>query len=359
MPLLTEKELSFFNKLINLNQIEMLKVMSSFLKKRYKDVRVSDKYIYAVGDIPIALVAHLDTVSDTYEGETFKYGGKDYPKPRKNATLYYDQWKEVIASNENAGFDDRAGVYAIIKLINAGLRPSVILTTDEEIGGIGAKKFVSDFKEPLSELNYIIQLDRRGVNDCVFYDLNHPEFEKYIESYGFRTNIGSFSDISTICPAWKVAGVNLSIGYEEEHTEKEILIVGAWLATIEKVKTMLTTVDDVQWIYIKRSYVDSLYKYSYYNYGPGYDDDYWGDYYEEEAYSGGVKHCKHCDLEFDIFDMQPLMNDDGKIDYYCFDCLGHLEECANCGTFFYQKKKGHKYCDTCAKEMKKFWKKKK
>ena len=101
---------------------------------------------------------------------------------------------------------------------------------------IGAKK--GREAEAITDLNYIIQLDRRGSNDCVFYECNNPEFVEYVEAFGFVTAHGTFSDISTICPSWGIAGVNLSIGYIDEHSYSEILYVGNMLATIGKVEKM-------------------------------------------------------------------------------------------------------------------------
>jgi hypothetical protein len=69
------------------------------------------------------------------------------------------------------------------------------------------------------------------------------KFEDYITSFGFEMKSGTSSDICKICPKWEIAGVNLSIGYELEHTEFETLNVDALLSTVSRVKEML---DDVQ-----------------------------------------------------------------------------------------------------------------
>lgn len=42
----------------------------------------------------------------------------------------------------------------------------VLLCEDEEVGCIGAKKFTSGSLRP--QVNYIVELDRRGSNDAVF-----------------------------------------------------------------------------------------------------------------------------------------------------------------------------------------------
>lgn len=178
--------------------------MERFLCQKYENVIITKDYIVAIGEIPIALVAHLDTV---------------YKTPVSN--LYYDRQKCIMWSPEGLGADDRAGVFAIIKILHEGLRPTIIFTTDEEQGGRGAT--VLGTQNCPTKLKYMIELDRRGESDCVFYDCYNPEFVKYIESFGFKEAYGSFSDISFLMPPWKVCGVNLSIGYEEEHSYIEQL----------------------------------------------------------------------------------------------------------------------------------------
>lgn len=197
--------------------------MRKFLKDNGYKIKSTKKYIIAEGDIPICLVAHLDTV------------GKNPPKH-----IFYDNTQHVMWSPELLGADDRAGVYAIIDIINDGYRPHVIFTTDEEQGALGAQAVVTRYPDcPLENLKAIFQLDRRGQNDCVFYDCDNPDFENYVESFGFKTAYGSFSDISVLAPSWKVAAANLSIGYFNEHSETEHLFCDYMEETIGKVKKIL------------------------------------------------------------------------------------------------------------------------
>ena len=205
-----------------MTQEALRKSLVNVLKKHYTNVITTKEYVMAQGETPIALVAHLDTV--------FPYGKRK---------IYYDREAQVIWSPNGLGADDRAGVFAILLIIQHGFRPTVIFTTDEELGCLGADKLVLDYPEPLWPINYIVQLDRQGANDCVFYNCNNPKFEKYIEEFGFVSDFGSFSDISAICPAWGIAGVNLSIGYINEHTLQETLHVKFWKRTIKQVEKML------------------------------------------------------------------------------------------------------------------------
>lgn len=121
MKVLTEREYGLFERLVAMSQQELHKTLGVYLKSKYSNVIIEKEYIVAVGDIPIALVAHLDTV--------FGSGVAD---------LYYDQRKGMMWSPQGLGADDRAGLFAILQIVQSGLRPSVILTTDEERGGLGA-----------------------------------------------------------------------------------------------------------------------------------------------------------------------------------------------------------------------------
>lgn len=104
---------------------------------------------------------------------------------------------------------------------------------------------IEKLKSSLSGCKAIFQLDRRGSEDCVFYDCDNPDFVKYIESFGFVEAYGTFSDISVIAPEWEVAAVNLSVGYYNEHTNHEYLRLDELETTIERVEKMLAAADDM------------------------------------------------------------------------------------------------------------------
>ena len=276
---------------------------------------MTDNYVYAVGDIPIALVAHMDTV---------------FPKPPKD--IYYDREKNVMWSPTGLGADDRAGIFGIIKIINDGFRPSIIFCADEEKGALGAEKFVKDFVLPLSPINFIIELDRRGSNDCVFYDCANDDFITYIEQFGFLESFGSFSDISEICPGWGIAGVNLSIGYEDEHSISEILKVSAMLDTIKKVEHILSLGEWPSFKYVYKPY-------SYYSW-PIHptedDDDPWGyKDLESQFWNDQYHSCSHCGIPLHNYELIPALNKQGVMEFYCPDCCtDYVEWCYGCSESF-------------------------
>lgn len=303
MKTFKNSELKTFEQLASLKQSSLKKVLASFLKKHYPKVIHTKEYIFAEGDIPIALVAHMDTV--------FKAPPEE---------IFFDPVKNVMWSPDALGADDRAGIFAIVQIIRSGLKPHVIFTTDEEIGGLGASK-LAELDCPFSDLKYVIELDRRGSNDCVFYDCENPKFTEYVESFGFEYSFGSYTDICEFCPTWKIAGVNLSIGYRDEHSVSEVLFVGRMYSTIEKVKKMLADVVNLTEPF---EYIPSPTRY---NYAYGMDWYNWG----SSIYGHGVSKCRQCKQYFMEEELFPVVMLDKTTAFFCPDCLvDHVGWCKEC-----------------------------
>lgn len=225
MRTFTDKEFTLFEKICCMTEAQLFRAMKQLLTNKYDKVSTDDKnYIVAEGNIPVALVAHLDTVFNHPSDEVF-----------------YDMRKGICWSPDGLGADDRAGVFAILNIIQRGLRPHIIFTTGEEKGGIGAQALAENYL--FKELLYMIELDRQGENDMVFYQCYCPAFISYVGKFGFLEKRGSYSDISFLMDTWNTCGVNLSIGYRDEHSYGETLFVDAMFATIDKVEAMLRDVE--------------------------------------------------------------------------------------------------------------------
>ena len=231
-------------------EVKQLRIfLYNFLRRHgYKEIRRGKGYIIAEGNIPACLIAHLDTV--------FRH------QPSAEQFLF-DPKRKVLWSPYGSGFDDRAGVYAIMEIIEAGYRPHIVFTEGEEYGGIGANQLVEDFpKCPFNKCKALIELDRANSDDMVFYDCDNEKFEEFIGKFGFVADIGSFTDISIIAPEWEIAAVNLSVGYLDEHTVSERLHTTWCDATIDKVKNILIEINKKSvkpYKYIKLDY-NSYYK---------------------------------------------------------------------------------------------------
>lgn len=197
----------------------------------------------------VCLVAHIDTVWDNDKsfgrfGNLFAAKNIEKPKSRshREKVLVHDKEKGLIWSPDGLGADDRAGVYAALKLFRETpepYKPYVLLTDYEESGGKGASEAATVFAKELAGCNFLIELDRANGNDAVFYNGEPDKFMDYISEFGFKESTGSFSDISIVCPAVERCGVNLSIGYYHQHTDREFLDTNKLFTTIEKVRRIL------------------------------------------------------------------------------------------------------------------------
>lgn len=248
------------------------------LKEGYYDVVVGDGYIYAKGTIPVLLTAHMDTVHKELIKDFYEYYDKE-----KN--------QHILSSPQGIGGDDRCGIYMILEIIKTH-KCSILFCEDEEIGGVGSSKFCkTDLAGELSELKYLIELDRANGTDAVFYDCANYDFIDFIEdNTGYKEDWGSFSDISNLSPECRVASVNLSCGYYNAHSTSEYVIVEEMLNTIETVKKLLD-VECKQYEYIERLYGgyygswNNLHRDWYGDDYDGYYDDYYSDYYYQKQKS--------------------------------------------------------------------------
>lgn len=324
MNLLSTKDYDLFCALVSTSPERLKGVMTKFLQQKYKNVIVAEDYIVAVGDISIALVAHLDTVFTS--------------QPSKE-DVFYDKEKNIIWARYGLGADDRLGVLGIIKIINDyKLRPSIIFTLGEEEGGIGATNLALSGTCPIPNLHYMIELDRQGRNDCVFYDCDVEDFIKYVEDFGFVTKKGTFSDITFLMEYWGVCGTNLSIGYQDEHTYWETANITYFFETIEKVVKMLTA-EDIPCFIFK-------------TYSSNFDN-----------MEIKPQQCDKCKKIIADYNLIPVIDKEGKALNYCLDCFTSnpkIEWCTKCGEAFIKNPKyTKKVCKKCRIESLKTYQKSK
>ena len=251
------------------------KMLYSKIGQMFGDKAVcrNDSYILVQGEAPVMLVAHMDTV---------------HKEPVRQ--ICKSHHGTILMSPQGIGGDDRCGVYALLKIHHdSEVKPWLLFTCDEEVGGIGARQFCSDYladrlPEGLDDMKLLIEIDRKGENDAVYYDCDNSDFEKYIESKGFKTKFGSFSDISIVAPAIGVAAVNLSSGYYNAHTLHEYIDTKQLNATITKVKEIVKEANSFD--FPKYEYIESI---SYPTYGNKERYSYYGYDYRDYDYEAFLK----------------------------------------------------------------------
>ena len=244
-----------FEMICQMSDLRVKKYAEETLRMTHTDITVGDGFVFAKGTFPVLLVAHMDTVHELL------------PDP-----ILYDMEKDRMSSPNGIGGDDRCGIYMILEIVKH-YNCSVLFCEDEEIGCIGARKFVETDLAKELEFNYAIELDRKGKNDAVFYDCDNEEFEEFITCGFYDKAWGSVSDISIVAPALGCAAVNLSCGYYNAHTKKEYVVLTEMERSIDEVCSILerTTEND------KFEYIEATYE----NY---YGSYYGGSYYSESYY---------------------------------------------------------------------------
>lgn len=194
---------------------------------------VSDKYVFLPGRRApkdrALLVAHADTV--------WKDGAL---KPSRI------RWRGQFATAlgmEGIGADDRAGIMVAWLFAQGEREHSILITTGEERGGIGARAAAKELKDELSQHAFAIEVDRAGDEEYVFYPGTHSqEFADWLYHDvlpGWDYDMGSFTDIAIICPAVGICGVNMAAGYLHEHTRYETLCLDSWERTLRACEEIL------------------------------------------------------------------------------------------------------------------------
>ena len=231
-----------FENILKATQKELFSKLNTMYKGNTTICR--GNYILVRGEAPIMLLAHLDTV---------------HKSPVR--TICKNADGSILMSPQGIGGDDRCGVYTLVTVYEkAKVKPWLLFTCDEEVGGKGAYKFADMYgknklPKELDDLKILVEIDRKGKNDAVYYDCENPEFEAYISSKGFRTEWGSFSDISVVAPELGVAAVNLSSGYYNAHSLHEYINKKQLDVVIRKVTEIVA--DAVKPDFPKYEYVES------------------------------------------------------------------------------------------------------
>ena len=267
-----------FNEICMMTQKEVKGYMHEYLTSNAYKVINEDGYLYTKGDVPVLLMAHMDTVHKETCRDIINENGKIY-------------------SPQGIGGDDRCGIFMIMNIVKE-LHCSVLLCEDEEMGMIGARKFTrSDYVNDV-DVNYIIEFDRKGVNDAVFYSCDNKEFTDFVcDNTGFKESYGSFSDISTVAPALKTAAVNLSCGYYNAHTTQEYVMYDEMMDIIEAAKALIKTESEHFEYIAKKSYFGN---YSYGNGNYSYGHQY--DLFEDTQFKSRVKKDLKTEIEVVWYD---------------------------------------------------------
>lgn len=133
------------------------------------------------------------------------------------------------------GGDDRNGVWAMLKLIEAENHNwGYIFCWNEEVGCLGARALVGTgfLQNNIDKIAYFVALDRRGTSDLAYYlftvngkllhSADNPDFLAGLEKLkGYSVKKGTSTDIVQFCSATGLCGINISSGFFQEHSSNE------------------------------------------------------------------------------------------------------------------------------------------
>lgn len=203
-------------------------------------------YLFAKGNMPVLLVAHLDRESTKDGCKAVKELGKKIYKIDDSLIDEVENGTVWTHPYQICG-DDRCGVYLILKLIKK-YKVSVLFTDKEEGAPYGRTKFHnSKYLEFIkNEIKYMCQIDRQGNNDIVYYDCKKNkaeslEFKDYIERMtGYKEIIGSMTDIVDLTNWTGVSSFNISCGYYNQHNLTEYINLNDMIKTYEALDRLLS-----------------------------------------------------------------------------------------------------------------------
>ena len=219
------------------DESEIGKIVYKLLKSRLDFVEI-DKFGNVLGyktshcrlekpSVTILLSAHLDVYDNSGEGRQII----------RNENI-------LMRNGGILGADDRAGIAMIINCLDMlcqsdhQVNLKIAMTCEEEVGQIGAKKIDARFFEGV---DFAISLDRKGRHDIVYKNpiqvyCNKQKAELFEnlsmrlwgkEGETYKACIGGISDLR-VWSALGIPSVNLSIGFNHEHTSEETLDLQAW-----------------------------------------------------------------------------------------------------------------------------------
>jgi len=257
-------------KLLKSNEQQIVELIQKYAKinKDMWDVEVHKRFVVVTPKQPDhypLVCSHYDTV-------------------RHTPLSGYNIKEDIVTSVEGAlGGDDRCGVAIALSLMQAGIPANYAFFDEEECGAGGSGDFLIETPWIAKESSCYIGLDRRGHEDAAVYNYRSNKLLGIVGTYGFKEVNGSMTDVSVIEEGLPKATVNLSVGFNHEHTSKETIHVDVVMNTLQAMKEIVDKCTGVYFDDLEAfgKYKDSFDYYQDYDYGNYWDGD--KDYVEKEV----------------------------------------------------------------------------
>lgn len=223
-------------------------------------------YYLRIGTAPVMWSCHTDTVHSFAESSNLLHmhnGEKVVNPPQQKLGITEDG----TLSSQNGtclGADNGAGIWLMLRMIQAKKEGLYIFHREEEIGGRGSKFISQITPEVVEGIKYAIAFDRKGFNSVITHqgyrtcsdefgmsviaELKKSGLNYRLDDTGVFTDTANYSDIIPEC-------TNLSAGFLNEHSWHETLntshlvsLLNALLAfDINNLEVHRDTSDPVEW----------------------------------------------------------------------------------------------------------------
>ena len=196
---------------------ELISILPSLEKDEYGN------YYKIVGNPHIMFTAHLDTADDI--------------KKTVNHKIENNKDGEIISTDGSSilGADNKAGVTVLTYMINSNVEGLYYFFIGEERGRLGSITLANNFKniDYLNDIDSCVSFDRKGTSSVITHqmgirccsdafamgicdELGKNGLDFILDNTGIFTDSLSFINLIPEC-------TNISVGYENEHTELEKL----------------------------------------------------------------------------------------------------------------------------------------
>ena len=163
--------------------------------------------------------------------------------------VYFDSMNNQVfidSSDDCLGADDGAGVFLLLEMIDRGVHGAFIFHRGEEKGGIGSRAMVANHSDWLASFTHAIAFDRRGSQSiithqgmargasdkCAQFIIDTIGMNHQLDDTGTYTDTREYFGLIPEC-------FNFSIGYDHEHSSREILDVDY----LFKLRDRITSID--------------------------------------------------------------------------------------------------------------------
>jgi hypothetical protein len=183
--------------------------------------------VVEAGASPAMFSCHIDTVHSTIESDGSKQG------------LFFDEsFQHIFLADKTStclGADDGAGIYIMLKMLEAKVPGTYVFHRGEERGGIGARAMVKAHKEWAERFSMCVAFDRPHNDEVIITQGGTPcaspvfgkaladalnkantNFKYEISHKGVFTDSKVYNHLIPEC-------VNLGVGYAQQHGNSEYL----------------------------------------------------------------------------------------------------------------------------------------